>query len=143
METGRDLSSRLGASARAQEDALFFSMLPLEIRKLIYIEFWRLSALRQHVLMTGLDSTPMRLGSSSANIVHRHSPCLIDEHESDTRYANFLATKDDPSEGIKWLRRLKSDWARHWSCQEARNKAQSSKQSWTPFINVFLTCKRL
>ena len=124
------LVEALSSSADEQTSALFFTMLPLEVRNLIYTEFWRTSGLRQHI-------TSQSDSRSSRGIIH--TPCLINPTTPDDRYANYVANKSRDVTS-KWQRRLKSDWTIHWLCEETR---WDSRGRWSPFLPVLLTCKRL
>jgi len=133
IEAHEQLVSQLASTADEQLSSPFFTRLPLEVRNMIYAEFWRTSGLRQHVT-TDPDAP------SSAPIKFIHTPCLIRPEEPDVRYTNYKASGGGPYG--PWKQRLRSEWTIHWPCQEALERQQSSR-TWSPFLPVLSTCKRL
>ena len=142
MESHLKLAEQLSSSADEQLSSLFFTTLPMEVRGLIYTEFWRTSGLRQHI-------TSSSRHSSHGAIVH--SPCLIDETTPDERYAKYLLSASDSKERRDWQLHLKSDWTIHWRCGQNLHDRQGDLHDrrkpghWIsrPFLPVLLTCKRL
>jgi len=126
------------ATADVQEPSAFFSALPLEIRQMIYIEFWRLTGLKQHVFsripITGLLT---------------HSPCITDPRAPDPRHEE---SQNGVGEGSAvWERRFRTGWCVHWACEEldrpevvpSNAAATPRRRPWSPFLPVMQTCKRM
>ncbi len=128
-ESHAELAKEISRTADAQLSSTFFGKLPAELRIMIYIEFWRLSGLHQHVGIreyVGNDRAPS------------HMPCTVGAEYNDVRIEHFQ--RADPAEADMWWRRLKSGWAVHWECEEL---AESGGVEWSPFLSVLLACKRL
>lgn len=139
----RPVSGGLGpevdpGTANTQEPSAFFSVLPLEIRQMIYVEFWRTVGLKQHILLS--------TGASSA---FTHSPCITDQRAPDVRYEQ---SQDNDGQGTDvWERRLRSAWCAHWPCEELNDPgvipsddtAPPRGPRWSPFLPAMLTCKRM
>jgi hypothetical protein len=133
------LPNRLAFAATADPQVLsnFFSVLPLEVRQMIYIEFWRLSGLRQHIFAR--KNSPYKT----------HAPCIIAQDQEDIRYDRFRAAKG--GEIAMWETRLKSDWCFHWECEEldkstikhSSNDPGGVRETWSPFLPSLLACKRM
>lgn len=126
------------ATADAQEPSAFFSALPLEIRQMIYVEFWRLTGLKQHVF-------------SRVPIAGRltHSPCITDPRAPDARHEKSQNSGGESS--AVWERRFRTDWCVHWACEELdrpevvpSNVAPTPRgPPWSPFLPAMQTCKRM
>ncbi|KAK5657825.1 hypothetical protein OQA88_2898 [Cercophora sp. LCS_1] len=136
------------ASAHAQEHSLFFTLLPAEIRDLIYIEFWRASSrtgtLRQHVFRRpDLEQTPGAPRSSH----WAHAPCVTNPAGDDVRYTGFRNANPGSLERASWLQRLKTEWCLHWACEEADFAMLAESGDSVPqrslFMPVLTTCKRM
>lgn len=138
-----------------QETSNLFSRLPLEIRRLIYLEVWRdyihcpgqsdAPGLRLHLYNDGLEDGVLR---HARCLVHKGSPA---EHDSqimpspfeDTRGAFVIPT------WYLFAWHLRKHWGHHWKCQSA------VMERWvpaagavvapepSPFLAVFLTCKKM
>lgn len=137
-----DLQSTFAATADGQVASAFFNVLPPEVRRMIYVEFWRLSGLKQHILRRSTDGSYAR------------SSCLVaDQNAADGRFPRFQACSEPPySNGLQsidlWAKRIESDWAVHWECEELREtKLRGLKRGtlqeplWSPFMPALLTCK--
>jgi hypothetical protein len=135
----KDLKSRLAATANPQLTASFFSMLPLEVRRMIYVEYWRSSLphLKLHIIR---DKSGRRFV---------HSPCYLpDQNGVDIRIASFNACsaahqsdQDDSNPEMLniWASRIQADWALHWKCESSWIKrARRPRRS---FLPVLLSCK--
>jgi len=120
----------LAATADDQLDAPFFSRLPIEIRRLIYIESWRTSGggeLRQHV--------------TRKNDQWLHVACITDPHAEDIRMTNYANAGFGSVEKATWLQRLSTEWCIHWACEEAHLARRDVQRS--SFLPVLLSCKRM
>ncbi|KAK1752318.1 hypothetical protein QBC47DRAFT_390262 [Echria macrotheca] len=145
------------ATADAQAQSPFFSLLPAELRQLIYIETWRDPAgdgtLRQHItrrrpIESGNDTNSSRSSGLA------HAACITDPAALDLRYFKFQRADPGSLEKAAWLQRLKTDWSLHWACEEAlidrtavarelsARDARKQKHA-TPFLPVLTTCKRM
>lgn len=91
-------------TADPQQASPFLSMLPLEIRKMIYEELWRSSGFRQHIFRFKND----RKFSTCR--------CITDPDAEDVRFDKFMDMLSD--ERVIWNARLKSEWNTHWRCGE-------------------------
>ncbi|KAK3352599.1 hypothetical protein B0T25DRAFT_567878 [Lasiosphaeria hispida] len=146
-------------TADPQCDSLFFS-LPPEIRKLIYVEFWRVSGLRQHIVSINpkdpvlprtqpipYDSEPhprdsdMHFEGYIPPRVWAHVPCVTDPGKQDERYTKFTEAANGTQAKKVWASRLRSEWCGHWACEEPL-AAQLLLPSAT-FLPVLLTSKRM
>ncbi|KAK4240526.1 hypothetical protein C8A03DRAFT_31344 [Achaetomium macrosporum] len=130
-------------TADPQLSSPFFSLLPAEIRNLIYVEFWHLSSSRQHIIFGPYDPPVVPEWS--------HLPCITDPCAEDIRMAKYAAENDSGARTV-WGARLKSEWCLHWACEEegkdrhvaAAGRAGSIRSSTrTGFLDVLRTCKRM
>ena len=120
----------LAKTAAPQAQSLFFSRLPAEIRTMIYVEMWRTAgSLRHHIV----DSPQAQRSYQSLRTL-----CVTGGSTEDIRYTRFRETRGRERE--RWWDRLRSEWALHWICQEA---ATRRRRSWTPFLPVLLTSRRM
>lgn len=120
----------LAMTADAQIDSPFFTLLPAEIRQLIYIEFWRndgVGSLRQHI--TEREGRLTRV------------PCITDPLATDLRYTKFNNSDPGSDERSVWLHRLTTNWTLHWACEEAHLSRHAAPRS--SFLPVLLSCKRM
>lgn len=158
----RDPASTIPPTARAQrcpaddqDTSNLFSRLPLEIRRLIYLEVWRdyLHApgqsdgpgLRLHLYNDGLEDAVLR---HARCLVHKESPAehdnqIVPSPFEDTRGAYVIPT------WYLFAWHLRKHWGKHWKCQSA------VMERWvpaagavvapepSPFLAVFLTCKKM
>ncbi|KAK4126516.1 hypothetical protein N657DRAFT_310774 [Parathielavia appendiculata] len=108
-------TSTFGRSMKPQLSSPFFTLLPAEIRNLIYREFWRLCSTRQHIVQQHTV-----LGQQSDGWVRQwsHVACITDPRAQDTRFDRFLACDSASAERTLWGIRLKSEWCLHWQCED-------------------------
>ncbi|KAK4174884.1 hypothetical protein QBC36DRAFT_332702 [Triangularia setosa] len=129
------------ATASAQDDSPFFSLLPPEIREMIYQDIWSTSGSRQHIYKEEKWS---------------HVPCIADCSAGDTRFEKFTQSAGGSEEEYHWMKRLKSEWCFHWSCEQSTAKwheAQNPNELWkeenaqqagpSGFMSLLLVCKRM
>lgn len=138
------------AAADAQEPCAFFSTLPLEIRQMIYVEFWRGigsgAGLVQHVLTRVVPPDALQPRGPLG-----HAPCISDHRALDERHEALKATAADSTDRLAWIRRVKTDWCMHWPCEElddprivpADMAPPPRAPQWSPFLPAMLTCKRM
>jgi hypothetical protein len=102
-------------SADSQLSSPFFTLLPAEIRNLIYAEFLHLCSPRQHIVLDQIsdEHNPAGLTEKWA-----HRPCITDPTARDTRFDKFLVTDPVSNARVLWGNRLKSEWCLHWACEE-------------------------
>ncbi|KAK4099707.1 hypothetical protein N658DRAFT_487500 [Parathielavia hyrcaniae] len=145
-------TSTFTQSADPQLSSPFFTVLPAEIRNLIYGEFWKLCSTRQHIVLKQ-EGDP-ELGQSVRK--WSHVPCITDPEAEDTRFTRFLACDAASPERTLWGIRLKSEWCLHWQCGEQMRQApvipddvvdqdaSSSQPSLeTGHLNLLTVCKRM
>lgn len=125
----------------------FFGKLPEEIREMVYQELWRAAGLGQHIIRTQAG--------------YAHSRCLF------RRPGTTPADGDDPWEFNwmapdargpvpLWYKREMSTWCDHWKCEEAREEREIWRDiargrtchcvhvdTWTAFLPMLMTCKRM
>ncbi|GAB1319425.1 hypothetical protein MFIFM68171_09635 [Madurella fahalii] len=149
-------------TADPQLSSPFFTLLPAEVRNLIYLEFWKLSSSRQHVhadevelpqaFQPGVDPEPPRLRWS-------HTRCITNPRARDVRFEEFCRANPGSPEESKWTARLKSEWCLHWECEEQRQRGEldihgaskklrdlwfgNSNAGRGMFLDVLRTCKRM
>ncbi|KAK4444882.1 hypothetical protein QBC34DRAFT_169734 [Podospora aff. communis PSN243] len=118
------------AAVNGQGDSPFFSLLPAEIRQLIYAELWRSD-----------DSGLSRQHITWKNNSWTRVPCITDPLAEDVRYANFMNADPGSDERSTWLHRLMTEWTIHWECEEAYlNRIAAPKSS---YPGALLSCKRM
>lgn len=105
-------TATFGHSADPQLSSLFFTLLPAEIRNLIYHECWKNASTRQHIFTR--ESSDGEGGDKE----WVHVPCLIAPDAEDVRFARFRDTRPVSDENMLWGKRLRSEWCLHWSCEE-------------------------
>lgn len=138
-----------------QQTSSLFSRLPLEIRRLIYLEVWRdylhppgqagAPDLRLHLYNDGLEDG-----------VLRHSPCLVHkgspaEHDSYIVPSPFQDTHGAYAIPTWYLFawHLRKHWGNHWKCQSAimerwvPGPGPAAAPEPSPFLAVFRTCKKM
>ncbi len=124
------------ATANLQLGSSFFGKLPLEIREMVYSEFWIVSNPRQHIF------------SHKGHLAHY--PCLLVAGKDDERIEEFnqlwrnrrrLRTGSMVVDE-KWASRFSSTWNDHWRCEEEM-LFDSSQNRRTLFLSALLTCKRM
>ncbi|RYO76130.1 hypothetical protein DL766_002748 [Monosporascus sp. MC13-8B] len=110
----------LKVTASLQLCSAFFGKLPLEVREMIYSEFWVVSGLNQHVF-----SHDGRL---------THCPCLLVPGEEDERSNEFEEVWQNRRRSHtgslvvddKWASRFSSTWNDHWRYLEALQSLYAS-----------------
>ncbi|KAB5577992.1 hypothetical protein GE09DRAFT_1214205 [Coniochaeta sp. 2T2.1] len=126
-----------------QTASLFFSILPAEIRHMIYIESWRHD--RVHP-----DSSPGdRPSSLKQHIVKRknsnsftHTPCVVSDQTAHDIRSDKLAAFPPPSPHREiWSKRVENEWAVHWPCEELMYSLHDSVRKPDVFLSTLLTCK--
>jgi hypothetical protein len=133
----------MASQAHHQAESGFFECLPPEIRRMIYVEFWKLSGpLKRHIVLQPRITPTYRENRISS------SPCVLeDQNGPDHRYAEYKASALLEAAGTgdwrkDWIRRIDSNWSLHWKCEERRAKQLRRPQpGWSPFMNVLLTCR--
>lgn len=122
-------TAAFGRSADPQLSSPFFTVLPAEIRNLIYLQVWKLGSPRLHVVkIEAPDGFTEQWG---------HVPCRIELDAEDIRFDQLYAS--DPTSPARkvWGNRLKSEWCLHWPCEElghdmfehARRMARQSRST--------------
>ena len=120
----------LAQTADPQAQSLFFSRLPAEIRIMIYVEMWRTAgSLRHHIVGCPRVKPPWQA---------IHAVCLTGGSTKDIRDARFRESRGRKRENC-WDR-LRSGWVLHWLCEET---AARQRRSWSPFLPVLLTSRRM
>lgn len=135
-----DQHSTLAATASPQPSSPFFSALPPEVRRMIYLEVWRHSRVHREAR----EQTAAR--TLKYHIVRRpsghfaHSPCVVsDQNVHDARMERLHASAQSNFNTDTWARRVDSDWAVHWPCEEVYKSASRRRRS--PFMAALLTCR--
>lgn len=113
-----------------QGSSPFFTKLPFEVRRLIYVEVCRASGLKHHITTSFLRQKGQ----------FRRVRCICDPSTVDDRYTRFRASTNS-EEAQKWTKRLQSDWNVHWACEEAWEEAPEKMPQ--PYWPVLLACKRM
>jgi hypothetical protein len=109
------------APADPQLASPFFTLLPAEIRNLIYAEFWCLASPRHHVLADQVRDDQAGAGVPTERWAH--IPCITHPDTLDVRFQMFLETHPSSPARDVWGSRLKSEWCRHWACEEQGQNA--------------------
>lgn len=151
-------------TADPQTSSAFFSLLPAEVRNLIYREFWHLTSPRQHivaeeVVQYAAAARPPggRAGGGAGGggetrdekapraLVWRHVPCITDPRARDVRFESFAAAPLGLPERAQWGARLRSEWCLHWACEEhdATERRRHRRRTRTGFLDLLGTCKRM
>jgi hypothetical protein len=126
-----DLGHELATRADCQRDALFFTRLPLELRRGIYNHLWHDYGTVQHIF-TNKDGQ------------YTHALCITDHSAPDDRQDECARLDVDGSGdfiNFRVGRRLHSLWGNHWKCQEALEGQQTKRTSL--LLHVLLTCRKL
>ncbi|RYO74636.1 hypothetical protein DL764_010789 [Monosporascus ibericus] len=126
----------LQATASLQLTSAFFGNLPLEVREMIYSEFWVVSGLNQHVF--------------SHDGLLTHCPCLLVPGQEDERNDEFEEVWQNRRRSRtgslvvddKWSARFSSTWNDHWRCEEEM-LSDPTRRRGTLFLPALLTCKRM
>jgi hypothetical protein len=108
-------TATFGCSADPQLSSRFFTILPAEIRNLIYLEVWNLVAPRLHVVKNEIPDEQAAEGFTEQ---WGHVPCCIDLDAEDIRFDQLGASEPTSSARSVWGKRLKSEWCLHWPCEE-------------------------
>ena len=131
----------LAATANRQLSSPFFSLLPPEVRRMIYAQLWRHHRLHPDAR----DQTEERclkyhIIKHESGDGYTHTPCVIsDQTAPDLRMQRLAAF---PSNSQVWAERIESDWAIHWPCEEVRKRhATHHRPSRSSFMSTLLTCK--
>ncbi|KAB5545873.1 hypothetical protein GE09DRAFT_221828 [Coniochaeta sp. 2T2.1] len=125
-----------------QTSSPFFSILPAEIRHMIYIESWR------HDRVHPEDSPGDRRSSLKQHIVKRknshafaHTPCVVSDQTAHDVRSDRLAAFPPPSPHREiWTNRVENEWAVHWPCEEMSSLHDPVEKS-DVFMSTLLTCK--
>ncbi|KAK3353732.1 hypothetical protein B0T25DRAFT_456652 [Lasiosphaeria hispida] len=165
LESAQDASIRtitraeMQQSASNQDDSIFFSRLPLELRRQIYREVWR-GYLKSRRVSPSSPGSDLRLhiytdGSGRGTL--RHTQCKIhpgSPGQDDAQVIEPWPPFDRSNTHMPpmwfwfaWVMRL--HWDKHWKCQHAIMKrwdpltgnAKDAEPS--PFLPLFLTCKKM
>ncbi len=139
MPTTKSSLRRAADTADPQLASPLFTLLPPEIRSLIYIEFWRLCSFRQHIIgnLVPDEGHPGAVKSQWVRV-----PCITDATVKDVRFSKFLDTAPSSAERDVWGTRLKSEWCWHWACQEHSEDAVSSPTK-PGLLSLVMACKRM
>lgn len=110
----------IASTASPQLTSPLFSLLPREIRDLIYLELWKTSSLRQHITAERVHiSTYPAPPAQAKEISWHHVPCRTDPTADDVRFDSFRRSRNGSPEEAVWLVRLRSEWCLHWVCEES------------------------
>ena len=139
MTTTQSSLRRAADTADPQLTSPLFALLPAEIRSLIYIEFWRLSSLRQHIIV---DLVPDEQNPGAVKNHWVRVPCITDPSVKDVRFDKYLDTAPSSTERDVWGGRLKTEWCWHWACEENGVDALLSPAK-PGLLNVVMACKRM
>jgi hypothetical protein len=112
-------TASVGRSMNPQLSSPFFTLLPAEVRNLIYAEFWKLCSARQHIVVKRVDDEDHH-GNSLVVEEWSHVPCIADPGAEDPRFDRFGDSEPGSLERTVWGFRLKSEWCLHWPCEEQR-----------------------
>jgi len=141
------------ATADAQGSSSLFTLLPAEIRQLIYTECWRISgngSLRQHITTRNdaIDVNPHT--RAIYKLAWTHAPCITNPDLPDVRYQSFQNANPGTLDRAAWMQRLKTEWCLHWACEEAdiaMLRASGGNGLPVPqtssFLTILRTCKRM
>ncbi|RYP38247.1 hypothetical protein DL767_002632 [Monosporascus sp. MG133] len=124
------------ATASLQLSSAFFGKPPLEVREMIYSEFWVVFGLNQHVF-----SHDGRL---------THCPCVHVPGEEDWRNNEFEEAWQNRRRSRagslviddKWSSRISSTWNNRWRGEEEM-VSDPARRRGTLFLPALLTCKRI
>ncbi|KAI8717181.1 hypothetical protein NCS52_00793200 [Fusarium sp. LHS14.1] len=101
-----------------QQQCLFITRLPRELRDAIYLELWRPYGLRQHIFWHGHPADP-------ANWHYCRWQCttdfdVIDKLQEDLELLRIQQNVPfgDPIRNMNYEMRLLSPWLNHWACGE-------------------------
>jgi len=145
-------------SASEQDNSIFFSRLPLELRRQIYSEVWR-TYLKAPRLSASAPEPDLRLHiytDGSGRGTFRHTQCRIhpgtpgqDDAQVIEPWPFDTANKHMPPMWFwfAWVMRL--HWDKHWKCQHQIMKrwdphtGNAKDVEPSPFLPLFLTCKKM
>ncbi len=137
------LRTSLAATADPQLLSPFFSVLPPEIRRMIYVECWRHNLLHSDAReQTGERTLKYHIEQRRSRLSARytHSPCVVSDQTShDLRIERLDSLGQENPESDTWLRRIESRWAVHWPCEEIYRNASHRQRS--TFMSTLLACK--
>ncbi|KAK0642088.1 hypothetical protein B0T16DRAFT_336534 [Cercophora newfieldiana] len=153
--------AELQRSASDQDTSIFFSKLPLELRRQIYSEVWRsylgspsASPSSPHASETDLRLHIYTDGSGRGSF--RHTQCRIhrglpgqDDVQVIEPWPFDTTNKHTPPMWFwfAWVMRL--HWDKHWKCQHQIMKrwdpqtGNAKPAEPSPFLPLFLTCKKM
>ncbi|KAK0726393.1 hypothetical protein B0T21DRAFT_385662 [Apiosordaria backusii] len=135
----------MAVTASPQDDSPFFSLLPPEIREMIYQDIWATSGSKQHIYKQNMGKDKK----------WSHVPCSADYTAGDTRFERFTQSARGSEEEYQWVKRLKSEWCYHWCCEQSTSKwhtTQDPKElqkegvrqaAPSGFMSLLLVCKRM
>ncbi|KAL2141415.1 hypothetical protein VTI28DRAFT_2415 [Corynascus sepedonium] len=158
-----DDTSSSHCSAEPQFQSPFFTVLPAEIRNLIYAEFWKLYSARQHIVKRQIrGETDPEVDLENFTEQWLHVPCLVDPSAEDIRWSKYINSSPSSEDRRIWGNRLRSEWCLHWACEEqlqsqdrtgpaevASNKEACVAPKSQPahgrsgILDLLLTCKRI
>ncbi|KAL2015249.1 hypothetical protein VTK56DRAFT_5946 [Thermocarpiscus australiensis] len=152
--------AELQSSADSQAPSAFFAELPLEIRRMIYLEVWR-GYLKPRRLSPANPGSDLRLhiyADGSARGTLGHTRCKV--HPGAPAQEDTWVTAPWPFDNdsnpsrmpprwfwVAWVMRL--NWGKHWKCQHAIQKrwdpstGSAEPVEEAPFLPLFLTCKKI
>jgi hypothetical protein len=152
-------TATFGHSADPQLSSPFFTILPAEIRNLIYLEVWNLIAPQLHVVKNEIPDEQAAEGFTEQ---WGHVPCCIEPGAEDIRFDQLGASEPASSARKVWGKRLKSEWCLHWPCEERgqdmfehagrmpdpeSHSAQEATNGQSPaksgFLDILTVCKRM
>ncbi|KAL2190109.1 hypothetical protein L209DRAFT_158068 [Thermothelomyces heterothallicus CBS 203.75] len=139
-------SSSFHRSADPQSSSPFFTVLPAEIRDLVYIEFWKFSSARLHIVKREIrQEISAEQDAESIRVEWLHVPCIIEPRAEETRWGEVSGKKS------------KSEWCMHWPCEEQSPSVKRIRHGesdgiasasrpipgQTGFLNLLTTCRRM
>ncbi|EGY22673.1 uncharacterized protein VDAG_04111 [Verticillium dahliae VdLs.17] len=123
--------------ANPQTQSAFITTLPREVRDAIYLELWRSSGLRQHILFHSYESDCnarhfCRWACTTDFCVE--SPLQQDieqlRRDLDVPLGEDIEKNRDPRSTL-YGRRMQSPWLNHWACGERAEKAHGARRRCT------------
>ncbi|KAK1960017.1 hypothetical protein LY78DRAFT_685481 [Colletotrichum sublineola] len=115
----------------------YFSQLPLEIREMIYREFWAVAGVRRHVFLHECKIT--------------YSPCITDHTAPDERQIGVAKAFEESGSNAEvqlhpeWYKRMASKWCNHWRCErlweDVRDGNKIDAHKTQSYMSLLLSCK--
>lgn len=134
-------TSSFHLTADLQLASPFFTLLPSEIRNLIYREFRHLSSPRRHIVAVDDPESP------DGGPTWMSMPCITDTRARDVRSDMLRAASSWSPEERLWSTRLKSEWCLHWRCEEQDFAVTLGTASGAPprtgVLDLLTMCKRM